>query len=52
MPSVRFPSGGTRINTILEMTIQPETKEVLRAPVIDYTVRVAHMKKINVLFSS
>lgn len=33
------------------MTIQPETKEVLRAPVIDSTVQAAaHMMEINLLF--
>ena len=34
------------------MTIQTETKEVLRAPVIDDTVQAAaHLLEINLLFS-
>lgn len=30
---------------------QPDTKEILWAPVIDCTVQAAHTEEINVLFS-
>lgn len=52
MPSTRIPRGGTMINTISENDYSTWDKRILRAPVVENTVQVAHMKEINVLFSS
>lgn len=46
MPLAKISKGVTKINTILKMTIQSETKETWRAPVIDKLYKLLTLKRL------